>query len=454
MKERLSSELGTVPIPKLIFRVSLPIAVSSTVQALYNIVDGIYVSSICQDALTATSLFFSVNMIMVAVSSGMAAGLNTLLSFSLGRERGERASEIIITGVFLAAIMSAVFAVAGIFGARGYYGIFDATSSITDYGVAYMTICTAFFLPSAMSCVFERVLQATNHASLSMVAQMSGAGVNILLDPILIFGKFGLPALGVKGAAIATVLGQTVAALLAIYFNLTKNEDFKLSFRTYQFRIATVIDIYRVGLPVTVMQTIGTIMTFSINKILMMFSPTAVTVFGIYYKVQMFIFMQIFAFGQGNITIVAFNRGARLYSRIRQSIRCTMMVNVALALFGTLVFQCFTDQLLSIFKPTDELIVMGRHALRVISLIFPLEAVCVTFSYAFQGLGHGGLSLIHSFIRQLIFRVPFAYLLAVTVGLDAVWYAFVIAEVAALFLTSFMYYRVRKKELLRADGQE
>lgn len=453
MKERLSSKLGTIPIPKLIFQVSLPIAVSSTVQALYNIVDGIYVSGISEDALTATSLFFSVNMIMVAVSSGMAAGLNTLLSFSLGRKRGDRASQIIITGMLLSTVMSALFACLGFFGARTYYGIFQANASITQYGVEYMTICTVFFLPSALSCVLERVLQATNHSSLSMAAQMSGAVVNIILDPILIFGKLGLPALGIKGAAIATVLGQTVAALLALLFNITKNEDFHLSFRTYKFRFSTIIDIYRVGLPVTVMQVIGTVMTFSINKILMMFSSTAVTVFGIYYKIQMFVFMQIFAFGQGNTTIVAYNRGARQYGRIRKSIRCTMLVNVCIAFLGMLVFQLFTDPLISLFQPTQELLVMGRHALRVISVIFPIEAICVTFSYSFQGLGHGGLSLIHSFIRQLVFRVPFAYILAVTVGLDAVWYAFIIAEVAALLLTSFMYYNVRKKELMQTDGQ-
>lgn len=449
-----SAKLGTVPIPKLILRVSLPIAISSTIQALYNIVDGIYVASICEDALTATSLFFSVNMIMVAISSGMAAGLNTLLSFSLGSKQSHRASEIVITGLLLAFVMSVFFALCGYYGAPVYYSFFETGASITEYGVAYMQICTSFFLPSALSFVLERILQAANHASLSMIAQMTGAIVNIILDPILIFGKFGLPAMGIRGAAIATVLGQTIAALLALIFIKTKIEDFRLSFRHYRFHFSTVVDIYRVGLPVSLMQVIGTIMTFSINKILMMFSAAAVTVFGIYYKIQMFVFMQIFAFGQGNLTIVAFNRGARLYSRVRKSIRCTIIVNVLIGTIGMLVFQFYTDPLLTLFHPTQEVLILGRHALRVISVIFPIEAVCVTFSYSFQGLGHGGLSLIHSFIRQLMLRVPFAYLLAALFGLDAVWYSFIIAEIAALFLTSYLYYTTCRKELQKPDGTQ
>lgn len=453
MKKLVSTRLGTDSIQKLIFRVSLPIAVSSTVQALYNIVDGIYVSSLSEDALTATSLFFSVNMIMVALISGMAAGLNALLSYSLGRGERERSSEIILTSLLLTFMIAGGFALLGYFGAEAYYRSFNASQSILHYGVDYMRICTVFYLPAALSCIFERILQATNHSTLSMIAQMSGAVVNIILDPVLIFGKLGLPALGIQGAAIATVIGQTVSALLSILFNLVKNGDFQLHFRSFRFRLSTVLEIYRVGLPVTVMQVIGTLMTFSINKILMHFSSTAVSVFGIYYKVQMFIFMQIFAFGQGALTLIAFNRGARKYSRIRNCVRTTILINVCIALLGTLIFQFFTDELISLFQPARELLVMGRRALRIISLIFPIEAVCVTLSYSFQGLGHGGLSLIHSTVRQLFLRVPCAYLLATFFGLDDVWYAFIIAEVVALVMTVLFYRNLRGKELMQPDAE-
>lgn len=454
MKNALSAQMGTAPIGKLIFRISLPIALSSTVQALYNIVDGIYVSALSEDAFTATSLFFSVNMIMVALISGMASGLNTLLSYSLGSGQKERRSEIILTGLFLASIMSAIFAFFGVFGSKLYYQLFRVSTFISYYGVSYMRICMICCLPAALSCVLERILQATNRASYSMIAQISGAVVNILLDPLLIFGKFGLPAMGINGAALATVIGQSTAAILAFAFNLTKNNDFKVSLRGFCLRFTTIADIYRVGLPVTAMQVIGTVMTFSINQILMAFSPSAVTVFGIYYKVQMFIFMQIFAFGQGNLTLVAYNRGAQKYTRIRESIRCTMLICVAIAIVGTVIFQFFSDELLSLFRPTQEVRSMGRHALQTISLIFPIEAICVTFSYSFQGLGHGGLSLFHSVVRQLLLRVPLAYILSACFGLDAVWYAFIVAEIVAVLLTSLLYRNLRQKELLYPDANQ
>lgn len=447
-----SDRLATMPITRLLIHISIPIILSSLIQALYNIVDGIYVSQLSENALTATSLSFSIQMLMVALISGLSVGMNALLSRRLGEKQRDAANAIAASGVWIAVFASLLFVAFGLFLAAPFFRLLTDDPEIIALGVDYLSACTVFCLPMAIGTMAERVLVATGKTLYSMSAHIAGMVVNIILDPIMIFGYYGFPEMGIRGAAVATVLGQLAACMLSVALNLWKNKEVRLLYRGFKLRGTVLWEIITVGFPVSVMQAIGTVMTFGINKVLLLFTPTAVAVFGIYYKLQMFVFMPIFAFGQGLITITGYNYGAKQSRRITDTVKYTLLFCVGIATLGLLAFQLLPGQLLSLFHPSAEMLQIGGHALRVISCIFPIEAICVTLSFAFQGLGLGKLSLFHSTIRQLVLRVPLAYLFAVTVGLDAVWYSMWIAEAGSLIITTLLYRRVCRTTIAPLQG--
>lgn len=442
-----AEKLGTAPVWRTLLGVSVPIALGNLVQASYNIIDGIFVSGLSEEALTATSLSFSVQMLIVALISGMCTGMNAVFSKKMGQGRQKEANDILLTVLLLCFFWSALFWLFGAFGMEAFFRTFTDDEAIVSYGVEYLSVCTKFYLPSALTMLLERVLQATNHSIFSFFSHGAGMLCNMILDPILIFGVGNFAGMGIKGAAVATVFGQTVSLAVALFGNLKCNRNLDLSPGAYRFDFSFVKSIYAVGLPVTVMQTIGTVMTYSVNRILIAHSSTAVAFFGIYYKLQMFIFMPIFAFGQGLISLAAYNFGAGHMDRVKAFRKNTMLLCVAVASLGFLAFQLFPEELLSLFHPTAEMLRFGCRSLRIISLIFPIEAVCVSLSFSFQGIGRGDLSLYHSVIRQLGLRVPLCYLFTNLLGVDYAWYSFVAAEIVALFLTVAMSRYVDRKYL-------
>lgn len=446
MEQQKENKMGVMPIPKLLVTMSLPIVISMLVQALYNIVDSIFVAKLGENAFAALTLSFPIQMLMISVGVGTGVGINALLSRNLGQKNQEQANKTAINGIFLCFLSFLVFAIFGLFFSRTFFKGQIKTQEIIDYGTQYLTICTVFSIGIFMQIATERLLQATGNAFYSMITQGLGAIINIILDPILIFGLFGMPKMGVAGAAIATIVGQIMAAALGIYFNIKKNPEIHVSFHKFRPDGRTIKQIYAVGVPAIVMQSIGSVMTLGMNKILLMFSPAAVNVFGAYFKLQSFIFMPVFGFNNGMIPILAYNYGARNKKRIVETIKMSLMVAVIIMIVGMLIFQIFPEQLLGFFKPTQETLTIGVPALRIISISFLFAGMSIILLSVFQAFGSGVLSLIVSATRQLIIILPVAYVFAKLYGIHMVWWSFPVAEVASVIL-SFLFLRVtyRKK---------
>ena len=421
---------------------------------MYNIVDSIFVSRICEDALTAVSLAFPMQNLMIAVSSGTGVGMNALLSRSLGAKEFDNANEAARQGLFLAGCSYLAFLLFGIFGVRMFMRSQTDIEAIVDYGTTYLTIICLVSFGLFFQMTMERILQGTGRTMYSMISQTTGAVINIILDPILIFGLFGLPKLGIAGAAIATVFGQVVAGLLATWLNLHKNPDITLRLKGFRPRAQVIKRIYSVGLPSILMMSISSVMTYGMNRILIAFTSTATAVFGVYFKLQSFIFMPIFGMNNGMVPIVAYNYGARKPHRITKTIKLAMLYAECIMLAGFAVFQLKPDQLLRMFNASDEMIGIGVVALRAISLSFLLAGICIIGSSSLQALGHGVFSMLISFGRQLIVLLPAAYLLAQTGNLDLVWYSFPIAEIASLALTTTFLLRVYRRSIRPMIKQE
>lgn len=447
MVEQKENKMGVMPVPKLLLTMSLPMIISMLVQAMYNVVDSIFVSKIGENALTAVSLAFPIQTLIIAVSAGTGVGINALLSRSLGEKKFEEANKAAVNGIFLSIISAIVFAVFGLVGAGLFFRTQTDIPEISTYGTQYLTICTVLSIGIFMQVTMERLLQSTGNTFYTMITQGIGAIINIILDPILIFGLFGLPRLEVAGAALATVTGQIIAMLLGIFFNVKKNKEISISFRKFRPNKRTIGIIYRVGVPAIIMQAIGSVMTFSINKILLLFSPTAVSVFGVYFKLQSFIFMPVFGLNNGMIPILAYNYGARNKKRIMHTIRLSDFVAVGIMIVGLVIFQLFPKQLLLLFNASQHMLEIGIPALKIISLSFIFAGFCIVTMSVFQAFGDGISSLIVSVTRQLIFIIPIAYLFAKNFGLHAVWWAFPIAEVASVVLSIIFFKRLYKKAL-------
>ena len=441
------NKMGTMPVNKLLVSMSLPMIASMLVQALYNVVDSVFVAQISENARTAVSLAFPIQSLMIAVSSGTCVGINALLSRSLGEKRQKEANLSAVNGVFLAFVSYLVFALMGIFGSHLFFASQTENREIVEFGTQYLTICLIFSFGIFMEMTFERIMQSTGRTIYSMVTQGTGAIINIILDPIMIFGLFGFPRLGIRGAAIATVTGQIIAMILAVWFNHKKNRDVQLSFKAFKPDGRIIAKIYEVGVPSIVMQSIVSIMTFGMNKILIMFSETAVSVLGIYFKLQSFIFMPIFGLNNGVIPIVAYNYGAGHKRRIMDTIKLSTFIAVGIMLIGLIIFQVFPEGLLKLFNASDHMLEVGVPALRIISTSFLFAGYCIILGSVFQALGNGVYSLIVSVARQLLCILPLAYVFARVAGLHAVWYSFPLAELISVTLTTILFRRIYVKKL-------
>ena len=439
MEERKENRMGTMPVGKLLVTMSLPIMISMLIQALYNIVDSIFVAQIGENALTAVSLAFPVQNLIIAVGIGTGIGINSLLSRRLGERRFDDANAAAENGILLSLCNWLVFAIFGGLFSEAFFRAFTDNPEIISMGTDYLTVCTVFSFGCFMQFACERILQATGITIYNMITQATGAIINIILDPIMIFGLFGFPRLGVKGAAIATVIGQIVAMLMGLWFNAKKNKEVHMDFRHFRPNGRIIGEIYKVGVPSIVMQSIGTVMTFGMNKILIAFSETAVAVFGVYFKLQSFVFMPIFGLTNGLVPIVAYNYGARKRTRITASIRLALVYALSIMALGLLIFQLFPVPLLRLFKASDALLSIGVPALRIISISFLGAGVGIVLSSVFQAMGNGVLSLTMSVARQLAVLLPVAWLMARFVGLDAVWAAFPVSEYVSVTIALFMY---------------
>ena len=444
------NKMGVMPENRLLLTMAIPIVISMLVQALYNVVDSVFVAQLSEDALNAVSLAFPVQNLMIAVAVGTGVGINALLSKSLGEGNQAKADRTAMNGLFLSALSFLVFAVIGLTCSRLYFTIQTDIQRIVDYGESYMMICCVCSFGVFFQITLERTLQATGRTLYTMFTQATGAIINIILDPIMIFGLFGFPRMEVAGAALATVTGQIVAAILGLFFNLKKNPDLHLSVRGFRPSRTIIGGIYSVGIPSIVMQSIGSVMVFGMNQILIAFTQTATAVFGVYFKLQSFIFMPVFGLNNGMVPIVAYNYGAGRPDRIVQTIKLSVAAAVTIMLAGLLAFQLAPHILLDLFRSENDsgdLLTIGIPALRIISLSFLFAGYSIVCSSVFQALGHGVLSLLVSVVRQLMVLLPVAFLLSRASGLAAVWWAFPTAELFSLTLSTVFLRRVYLREI-------
>lgn len=435
-----------MPIDKLLLSMSLPMMISMLVQALYNIVDSIFVSQINEYALRAVSLAFPIQSLMIGVAVGTAVGINAFLSKTLGEKEYDKANVIAANGVFVAAVSYLVFVFVGIFVSRPFFASQTTIPEVQEYGVIYLTICCTASIGFFIQMTYERLLQSTGKTVLSMITQVIGAIVNLILDPILIFGYFGMPEMGVAGAATATVIGQIVAAIVAIMIHRKYNKEIHVTFRGFRPNGHLIAQIYKVGAPSIVMQIIGSFMTYGMNLILEAFGA-AQTVFGIYFKVQSFVFMPIFGLNNGMVPIIAYNYGAGNKERVIKTIKSSAKYGVGIMLLGLLIFEFFPAQLIGMFNATPELLTIGVPALRTICLSFVFAGYCIVIGSVFQALGNGVYSMIVSVARQLCVLLPAAKLLSLSGNVDMIWWSFPIAELMSVVMTTFFLIRINRKTI-------
>lgn len=445
---KTENKMGVMPVTKLIFTMSLPMIISMLVQALYNVVDSIFVARISEDALTAVSLAFPAQNLMIGFATGTGVGVNAVLSRALGegdRARARRAAE---NGVFLSALCYLLFLIFGLFGTRLFFSVQTDDAVISAYGVDYLTICSSFSFGMFGHIIFERILQSTGKTFYTMFTQGVGAVINLILDPIFIFG-YGVPAMGIKGAAYATVCGQIVAFIMAVIFNRLKNEEIKMSLRRFRPDMGMIGKIYAVGVPSIIMVGIGSIMTFCMNKILLGFVSTAAAVFGVYFRLQSFVFMPVFGLNNGVIPIIAYNYGANKRDRIIKAMKVALVFSCGMMTFGLLMLQMLPAELLTMFKATPTMLDIGVTALRVISLSYIFAGFSIIFIGTFQAFGKGLFSMFVSIARQLLVLVPVAYLFSLTGKLDLVWWAFPIAELTSVIVAGGFFIRLYKKTIVK-----
>ena len=402
-----------------------------------------FVARIDEYALTALSMAFPIQNLMIAMAAGLGVGLNAVLSRALGAKDHASVSRAAASGMLLMAVCSAVFMLGGATVVRPFFAAQTGIPEIVDYGVSYTRIVMLGCVGLFFQIHFERTLQSTGRTVLTMISQSLGAIINIILDPILIFGLFGLPRMGVAGAAIATIIGQWIAAAVGLFMNVRMNPEVPLGTRHFRVHGPTLRRILAIGIPSVAMQSIGSVMTFAMNQILIAFSSTAVAVFGVYFKLQSFVFMPVFGLNNGTVPIIAYNYGARKPERMRQTIRYGVSAAVTIMAAGTLLFHAMPNQLLRIFDASEEMLRIGVPALRIIPLSFPVAGFCIGCGSVFQALGYSVYSMVISMVRQLFVLIPCAYLIGrLTGNVTMVWWAFVIAEVFSLMLTLHFYRRV------------
>ena len=435
MEQIKENKMGVMPIRKLLISMSIPMMISMVVQALYNVVDSIFVARISENALTAVSLAFPVQNLMIAIAVGTGVGINALLSKSLGERDFNEANSIANNGIFLAFLSYLVFLVFGLTFVRFYFNAQTNNTEIIEYGISYLTICSVASIGIFGQITFERLLQSTGKTFFTMITQGVGAIINIILDPILIFGMFGMPEMGIQGAAAATVIGQIVACILAVIFNITANQEISINIKSFRPNMDAIKKIYSIGIPSIIMLSITSVTTYSINNILMKFTSTATAVFGVYYKLQSFAFMPVFGLNNGMVPIISYNYGARNKERIQHTIKLSIQIAIGIMLLALVMIQIFPEKLLLLFNASDDMLGIGIPALRIISLSYVFAGFSVVAGSVFQAFGNGVMSLLVSVGRQLIVLVPAAYLLSMTGNVNMVWWSYPIAEVASLVLS-------------------
>ena len=453
MEQTKENKMGTMPVNRLLITMSLPMMISMLVQALYNVVDSIFVSRINENALTAVSLAFPIQTLMIAVAGGTCVGINAVLSKALGEKDRERADNTAASGIVLMAASYVLFLLIGLFATRAFYLSQTDDTQIVEFGVQYLSIVCSCSFGLFTQFVFERLLQSTGRTFYIMITQGTGALINIILDPIFIFGLFGMPQMGVAGAAVATVIGQTVAGVIALVVNFKKNEDIHIRFKGFRLGREIVGQIYKIGVPSMIMQAIGSVMTYGMNLILISFTPTATAVFGVYFKPQSFIFMPVFGLNNGLVPILAYNYGAGRRDRFVNALKCGIVYAVGIMAVGVAVFQTIPAVLLGFFEASDEMLRIGVPALRIICLSFLPAGFGIVCGTAFQALGNAVYSMLVSIARQLVVLLPAAFLLSLSGEVTYVWWAFPIAEVMSLTMTVIFLVRINGR-VIRHIGEQ
>ena len=444
--------MGIMEISPLLVKLSVPMMISMLVQALYNVVDSVFVSWVSEEALTAVSLAFSLQNMMIAVGVGTGVGVNAMLSKSLGEKNQKRANATAENGIFLSVCSFLVFLVIGLTCIKPYFYAQTSDDAIALQGIRYLSVCCIFSLGLFTQTMGEKLLAATGRTQLSMISQLVGAVVNIILDPIFIFGYCGEALSGTTGAAVATVIGQFCGAGMTLYFNTRKNPDLQLDFKGFRPSAKAIGRIYTVGLPSIAMQCVGSLMTFGMNLILMAFSSTAVAVFGVYFKLQSFVFMPIFGLNNGMVPIISYNYGARRPERVKKTIRLAVCYAEGIMVLGFCIFEFFPGQVLGLFSASQAMLTIGIPAMRIICLHFLLAGTSIVLSSVFQALGNGLFSLIVSVCRQLFVLLPAAWLLAQTGNVNNVWWAFLIAEIVSVLMSLAFYAHINKTIIVPLCG--
>ncbi len=450
-KTVVPNKMGTMPVQKLLINIALPIIISMTIQGLYNVIDSIFVAKINENALNAVSLAFPIQNIMISVAVGLSVGMNAVLSRSLGEKDQKKATDTAMNGLFLTCLTSLCFLVFAFVGVKPFFRSQTDIPALLHYGEEYLFLCSLFSFSLFFSITLERTLQATGQTFYTMLSQGIGAVVNIVLDPIFIFGYFGFPAMEVRGAAIATIIGQTVGLLLNIYFNWKHNPDLRFRFRGFRPNPKLCGEIGAIAVPSMAMGTVSSLLVYVLNQILLGISYTATAVLGVYYKLQSFIYMPVFGLTNGMIPILAYNYGAREYKRFMGTLGYSLFYTSAIMLLGTLSFQLFPQALISLFMEdgsSAEMLEIGSKAIGIISYAFPVAGLCIVGSATFQALGKGQYSLIATTLRQIVIQIPCAFFLSQQFGTIGVWYSFLIAECSAVILVGLLFRSLYQKEIL------
>lgn len=445
MEQTRENKMGVMPVNRLLITMSLPMMASMLVQALYNIVDSIFVSRINENALTAVSLAFPIQTLMVAVGVGTCVGINAVLSKALGEKDQETVNKTAGNGMIIMAVSYLVFLLIGIFATRSFYLSQTEDAQIVQYGCEYLSVVCCMSFGMFTQFTFERLLQSTGKTFYIMITQGIGAVINIILDPIFIFGLLGMPKMGVRGAAIATVIGQITAGILAFVINKKKNDEIQVTGQALRPDPEIIGQIYKIGVPSIIMQAIGSVMTYGMNRILISFTSTATAVFGVYFKLQSFIFMPVFGMNNGLVPILAYNYGAGKKDRFIDSLKCGIKYAIGIMFVGLVIFQTVPGMLLRLFDASEDMLAIGIPALRTISYSFVFAGFGIVCGTAFQALGSATYSMMVSIARQLVVLLPAAYLLALTGDVNNVWWAFPIAEIMSLLMTIIFMTRINKQ---------
>ena len=453
MSEARENKMGTRPVLPLLISMSLPAIFSMLVQALYNVVDAAFVGQLGQDAFTAVSLAFPVQTLMIAVSVGTGIGINSLIARRLGERNREEASQVAMHGILCETVSCLLFLLFGLFFSRPFLAAFTENAAVIDMGASYTSIVTVFSMGLFWSITAEKVLQGTGNMRDPMIIQLIGAVINIILDPVFIFGWLGLPAMGVAGAAVATVIGQFCSFLYGLFVMVRGKHEISVNPRAFSFRWRIVGNIYQVGFPSIVMQSISAVLNVFLNNILISFSDAAVAVLGVYFKLQSFIFMPMFGLNNGALPIMGFNYGARSPKRLMECLKWTLIIGLGISIIGLLLFWITPTLLLGLFNASPEMVELGVPAMHIISLCFVFASVGIAFSNLFQAIGEGFRSLMISITRQIVVILPAAYFLSRAVGVTGVWMAFPIAEVVAFLLVLVIFRGTYRKKILVMENR-